>query len=225
MYDTDRSDLMDYSVINKTDIAYLEEMLFDKERNLQAVSFEYLKDVPQNDISYFCTKYGFYCIPTVELLLFLQREIGDETENTIEVGAGNGAISRYLGIRAFDNYMQESPSIKKYYDALQQATVPYGPNVIRMDGNSAVQKYKPKIVIGAYCTHKYNPKEHWREGNQFGFEEHKIIKKVDKYIHIGNEKVHGKKPILKYPHRIVKDDWLLSRSQHKGQNVIWIWEK
>ena len=61
---------MDYSVINKTDISYLEEMLL-KDGQLQAVSFEYLKDVPQNDISYFCTKHGFYCIPTVELLLFL----------------------------------------------------------------------------------------------------------------------------------------------------------
>ena len=216
---------MDYSVINKNDITYLEKLLLDEQGNLKAVSFDYLKDAPQDDISQFCVKYGFYTIPTIELLLFLQREIGDQTDKAIEIGAGHGAISRYLGIRAIDSFMQLNPQIRAYYEALQQTIVPYGSHVEKIDGNSAVKKYKPNIVIGAYCTHLYNPQEHWREGNQFGFDEKKIITKVQKYIHIGNEKVHGKKPILKYPHRIVKEDWIVTRSQHKNQNVIWVWEK
>jgi hypothetical protein len=215
---------MDYSVFDSNNIKYLKELLLDKEGNLKAVSYDYLRDVPQDHISQFCVEQGFYVIPTIELLLFLQREIGDNTERAMEVGAGHGAISRYLGIRAVDNFMQLSPQIKAYYDALRQTIVPYGSHVERIDANSAVTKYKPKIVIGAYCTHKYNPKEHWREGNQFGIEENKIIKHVDKYIHIGNEKVHSKKPILKNEHRIIKEDWIVTRSQHKGQNAIWIWE-
>lgn len=220
-----RGKKMDYSVINKNDITYLEKLLLNEKNELQAVSYDYLKDAPQDDISQFCVKHGFYVIPTVELLLFLQREIGDQTDKAMEVGAGHGAISRYLNIRAVDNFMQLNPQIRAYYEALKQAIVPYGPHVERIDGNSAVQKYKPSIVIGAYCTHLYNPKEHWREGNQFGFDEKKIINKVQKYIHIGNEKVHGKKPILKYPHRIIKEEWIVTRSQHKNQNVIWVWEK
>jgi hypothetical protein len=225
MYDNGRGMAMDYSVINKNDITYLEKLLLNEEGNLKAVSYEFLKDAPQDDISQFCVKYGFYVLPTIELLMFLQREIGDQTDKTMEIGAGHGAISRYLGIRAVDSFMQLNPQIRAYYEALQQAIVPYGSHVEKIDGNSAVRKYKPNIVIGAYCTHLYNPKEHWREGNQFGFDEKKIIKNVEKYIHIGNEKVHGKKPILKFEHRIVKEDWIVTRSQHKNQNVIWIWEK
>jgi hypothetical protein len=216
---------MDFSVLKKSDISYLEKLLLNEEGNLQIISYEYLKDVPQGDISQFCVKYGFYCLPTIELLTFLQEEIGDQKENTIEIGAGHGAISRFLGIKAVDNYMQESPQIKAYYESLKQTIVPYGKHVEKIDANSAVQKYKPKVVIGAFCTHLYNPREHWREGNQFGINEQKIINKVDKYIHIGNEKVHGKKPILKHQHRSSKAEWLLSRSQNKNQNVIWVWEK
>jgi hypothetical protein len=48
---------------------------------------------------------------------------------------------------------------------------------------------------------------------------------VEKYIHIGNQSVHNKKPIMKYKHREIKEEWILSRSQNIGQNVIYIWEK
>jgi hypothetical protein len=221
----EKGEEMDYSIINKTDIAYLEELLLDSQGNLKVVPFEFLKDAPQNDISQFCVKHGFYSIPTTELLTFLEEEIGENKDKTIEIGAGNGAISRYLQIRAVDNFMQLNPQIKAHYEAMGQSIVPYGEHLENIDANSAVKKYKPSIVIGAYCTHKYNPMEHWREGNQFGVEEHKIINKVKKYIHIGNEKVHGKKPILKHKHRTIKEEWLVSRSQHRNSNVIWIWEK
>jgi hypothetical protein len=217
---------MDVKVFNKSDITYLNEMLLDENGRLNIVPYDYLKDVPQDHIMQFCVEQGFYSIPTIELMTFLKNEIGDQSDKAIEIGAGNGVISRTLGIRGTDNYMQANPKIKAYYETLQQATVPYGNEVENIDANSAVQKYKPSIVIGAWCTHKYNPTEHWREGNEFGIDEKKILRKVDKYIHIGNEKIHGKKPILKQkPSRIIKEDWILSRSQHSKQNVIWIWEK
>ncbi|MNG39240.1 hypothetical protein D3C84_1272380 [compost metagenome] len=47
---------------------------------------------------------------------------------------------------------------------LKQAIVPYGEHVIKMYGNEVVCEVKPKYVIGAYCTHRYNPEEHWRGG-------------------------------------------------------------
>lgn len=213
------------NLLNRADIQYLKDLLLDEKGNLKVLDYNYLKDIPQSHLSQFCTEEGFYIIPTIQLLVFLQEEINEDFENTIEIGAGHGAISRVLGIRAVDNYMQDDPKIKALYETYRQKTVPYGDHVERIDANSAVQKYKPNIVIGAYCTHLYNPKEHWREGNAYGIDEKKIIRKVKKYIHIGNEKVHGKKPILKEKTREVKEDWIVGRSLHSKQNVIWIWEK
>ena len=210
--------------MNKEDLSELEEVLL-KDGQLQIVSYQDLQQFSQSQISQFCVLHGFYVIPTLQLIEFLHSEIDGNYDKTIEIGAGHGAISRELGIRAVDNFMQEQKGIKELYETFQQTPVPYGSHVEKIDGNEAIRKYKPSIVIGAYCTHKYNPKEHWRGGNALGFNEKLILERVDKYIHIGNKKVHSKKPILKYKYREIKEDWLISRSQHKNENVIWIWEK
>lgn len=216
---------MEYSVFNKKDISTLNNLLL-KEGELQILPYEYLKPFSQNEISQFCVENGFYVVPTVELVVFLQNEIGENNnDKAMEIGAGHGAISRSLNIRAIDNFMQLKPEIKALYDNLKQEIVPYGKHVEKMDGNEAIKKYKPNVVIGAYATHKYNPKEHWRGGNAYGFNEKLILERVKKYIHIGNKSTHSKKPILKYRHREIKEEWIVSRSQHIGENVIWIWEQ
>lgn len=216
---------MDYTVFTKSDISQLENLLL-KDGELQILPYESLKSFSQNEISQFCLENGFYVIPTIELILFLQDEIGeDNLQQTIEIGAGHGSISRTLNIRAVDNFMQLQPEVKALYNSLQQAIVPYGKHVEKIDGNEAIRKYKPKIVVGAYCTHKYNPKEHFRGGNALGFNEKLILERVNKYIHIGNKSTHGKKPILKYKHREIKEDWIITRSFKSKENVIWIWEK
>jgi hypothetical protein len=216
---------VDVSTFELSDISKLKNLLL-KEGELQILPFEQLKEFSQNEISQFCVQEGFYIIPTQELIHFLQSEIGDtDLSKVMEIGAGHGAISRELKIRAVDNYMQEIPEVRAMYEAMQQTIVPYGKHVEKMDGNEAIRKYKPSIVIGAYCTHKYNPKEHFRGGNQYGFNEKLILERVQKYIHIGNQSVHNKKPIMKYKHREIKEEWILSRSQNIGQNVIYIWEK
>lgn len=221
-YDEKSSDV---TIFNKSDISELENLLLIN-GELQIVSYEYLKQFTQNEISQFCVENGFYTIPTLELIDFLQDEIDEiDLEKVIEIGAGHGAISRKLNIRAVDNFMQLKPEVKALYETLEQAIVPYGKHVEEIDGNEAIRKYKPKIVIGAYCTHKYNVKEHWRGGNTWGFNEKLILERVDKYIHVGNRSTHSKKPILKYKHREIKEDWIVTRSFKPKENVIWIWEK
>jgi hypothetical protein len=216
---------MEFSFFDKTDISTLENILV-KDGELQIVPYEYLKPFSQNEISQFCVDFGCYIIPTVELLLFLQREIGaTDLSKVMEIGAGHGAISRTLKIRAVDNFMQEKPEVRALYETMKQAIVPYGKHVEKIDGNEAIRKYKPTIVIGAYCTHKYNPNEHFRGGNALGFNEKLILERVQKYIHIGNKTVHRKKPILKYKYREIKEEWIVGRSQVPKDNVIWIWEK
>ena len=108
-----------------------------------------------------------------------------------------------------------------------QMTVNYGKNVEKYEAIDAIRRFKPKIVIGSWVTHKYNYKFHYNGGFQYGIREDVILDKVDKYIFIGNEYTHEKKLILKDnpPTRTYKFPWLVSRSGKKDKNVIWIWEK
>jgi len=212
-------------VFKKSDISELENLLL-KDNKLQIVSYKDLQGFTKEQISQFCVQNGFYTIPTLELISFLQEEIKDvELNQVLEIGAGHGAISKALNIRAVDSFMQDKEEIKEVYNLLRQTPVPYGEHVEKYDGNDAIRRFKPKIVIGAYCTHKYNPKEHWRGGNAFGFNEKLILERVEKYIHVGNRHVHNKKPILKYKHREIKEDWIVTRSFYPKDNIIWIWEK
>ena len=150
--------ISDVTIFNKSDISELEDLLL-KDGELQIVSYEELETFTQNQISQFCVENGFYSIPTIELINFLREEIGQEQLlQTIEIGAGHGAISRELNIRAVDNYMQLKPEIRALYESLEQTIVPYGKHVEEIDGNEAIRKYKPKVIVGAYCTHKYNLK-------------------------------------------------------------------
>jgi hypothetical protein len=217
--------LNDINVIKSSDLTALENLLLDENGNLKIVAYENFKDIPQNTISQFCVKYGFYVLPTIELVDFLKEEINHEFDKTIEIGAGNGVLSRDLGIRGVDNYMQRKAEIKAYYESLRQTIVPYDDDhVERIDGLQAIKKYRPNNVIALFFTHKYNQREHWRGGNQYGIDEKKILEQVKKYIHVGNEKVHGKKPILSKKHREIKEDWIITRSFEPQKNVIWIWD-
>lgn len=210
-------------VLKQEDIRYMDDILFDSKGRLQVVPYDIIKDIPQNHISMFCVQKGLYAIPTQELIDFLKEEIGEQ--KAIEIGAGNGAICKALGIIGTDSFMQLEPAIKARYELMRQAIVPYGEHVEKLDAKEAVRKYRPEIVVAAWCTHKYNPKEHWREGNQWGINEKLILEKTKKYIHIGNEKTHGKKPILNYPHRTIKAPWIVSRAINPDLNAIFIWEQ
>jgi hypothetical protein len=164
-----------------------------------------------------------YSIPTTELIEFLKDEIGEL--KAIEIAAGSGTICAALGIKGTDNFMQDVPQVRAYYETFRQTPVQYGAHVERLDGNAAVKKYRPDVVVAAWCTHKYDPTQPWRGGNQFGVDEKILFRKTNKkYIMIGNEKVHAQKPLLSLPHRVVKEPWIISRAFDSSKNVIYIWE-
>lgn len=214
------------NLIKKQDITELSKLLLNEKGELQIVSYELLKPFTPEQIAYFCNMNGFYSIPTTELVDFLREEIGEANlEKTIEIAAGNGMMAKALGIKATDSFMQEREDVKSAYNKYGQPTVPYGEHVEKIDGNDAVRKYKPKVVVASWCTHKFIPKESWRGGNSLGVNEKLIIERVDKYIHIGNMDSHKNKPALAKKHRIVKADWIVSRSLDQSKNVIFIWEK
>ncbi|MDD5649828.1 MAG: hypothetical protein PHF86_05310 [Candidatus Nanoarchaeia archaeon] len=182
-----------------------------------------MAQIPSNHLAIFGHKYGFYCFPTIELANWLKDNF--DLSKMIEIGAGHGALARYLKIPATDSKLMDDPQIQNYYSMMGQPTVKYPNDVEKITAKDAVYKYKPKIVLGCWVTHKYTMQEHDRGGNMYGVDEGWILKRVDQYIIIGNEKVHNKKKILDLPHKAYQFPWLYSRSVEPTKNIIYVWDK
>lgn len=203
-----------------SDITYIENELF-KNKDFIIKSYEYFKNISDNDLKVFTHKHAFYNIPTLEQITWLKNYI--KNKNTIEIGSGNGFLAKALNINATDNFQQESNAMNALYNLFNQPTVKYGRNVQKVSGNSAVELYNPDIVLACWVTQKYIEGK-TINGNVNGIIEEEIINKAT-YVFIGNETVHANKYILKYPHQTFKFPWLLSRKGFDNKNVIWIWEK
>ena len=205
--------------LEETDISELESLLI-RDGKIEAAPYSELNRFSQNELSLFCHKHGVYQLPTNELIDFIRKEIGER--GSIEIGSGNGCIGRSLGIRMTDNKMQDLPHIKRYYEAMRQPTIRYGEDVEHLDAIGAVKKYRPEVVIGCWVTHLF--KEGMETGNAMGIEEEMLFELgVKKYIHIGNELTHRHKPILAiYDCKRIQNEWLLSRSASRENNIIYI---
>jgi hypothetical protein len=56
----------------------------------------------------------------------------------------------------------------------------------------------------------------------YGIVEGKILKAVNKYIHVGNNVTHKDKPILKHPHEELYFEWIITRAVSQIENRILI---
>lgn len=197
-------------------------------RHLKIMPASFYRQFRQVDITAFCLMAGIYCLPTVELLDVLNTLILEASpdRNVIELGAGNGALGRGLGIRSTDSFMQDDPGIQALYTSMRQPPVVYGENVERMDANTAVETLRPTVAVAAWLTHKYDPARHELQGNMFGVDEGAILKRVKRYIVVGNLGVHSKKPIMPQVSQVIRGDYLFSRSiKHSADNAIFIWDQ
>lgn len=195
----------------------IESLMWEDTFNLKLYSLEdYERLLTPMEICYFAWKHGLYQLPTIEFIEHLKLHmIGANVllSDVIEIGAGAGQIGRHLGIRMTDSKLQEEPEIQAYYAAVGQPLIKYHPDVEKIDANSAVIKYQPKIVIGCWIT----------EFPQliFGVKEPEMMKLINQYVFVGNRIPHTGKPLLEgrssdyYP-------WLVSRSFHPEENRIWI---
>jgi hypothetical protein len=206
--------------INPIDLSYLEKELLDNNQ-LKVMPASFYKDIPQNDLSYFCWKHGFYSLPTTELCEWLKEQI--DGRSTIEIGAGHGAVAKYLGIPATDSKLQETTAMQVVYTLQGQPTVKYPPHIIKLRGNDAVTYYKPEVVIACWVTQIYKETEHWRGGNMFGVDEDFLLDNVSTYIHVGHTKTHGIKRILNRPHKEFRFPWLYGRSMDAANHIIYVW--
>lgn len=196
--------------------------------HLRIMPAEYYSRFRQQDLSAFCLVQGLYCLPTFELLDKLNELIleADPYREAIEIGAGNGAIGRGLGIPATDSMMQDNPSVAYLYETVfKQPTVNYGKNVRQIDGNAAVESLRPNVVIGAWVTHMYDSRDPDRGGNVLGIDEWDILRRVRRYIVVGNTVIHGKKPIMSQVSQVIKAPYLFSRSaMYHDKNAIFVWD-
>jgi hypothetical protein len=197
--------------------------VFNEFGNLKIMPASFYQQTTVAERCKLCVRHGLYCLPTEELVQYLRDFIG--ARRAIEIGAGNGVLAKALGIPATDNRMQEMPHYRKKYEALQQQPVRYGDNVERLDASVAVKRYQPKVVIGAWVTHRYDPKRHAAGGNEMGIVEEAIIKACDTYVMIGNESVHRAKSIWSLPHDIDYPSWLYSRAYNGTRDFIATWSR
>jgi hypothetical protein len=210
--------------------------VFDPERHISTLSdldavlleAEQLKILPaatlakidQTDLLFWCFQRAIYGLPSVELVDWLRAKIAGRS--AIEIGAGNGALARALGIPATDSWMQAKPEIERYYRSIGQTPISYAPDVERLDARAAIKKYQPDVVVGSWITHRYMKERPELGGNAEGVDEHWVIEQVETYIFIGAQSTHHQKPILELPHERLAPIWLFGRGK-PNERFIAVW--
>lgn len=214
-----------FDVLMAIDVSYLDERWLDENGRIRLLPAEEFRSVPLDHLRIWCHKHARYGIPTLELVEWLREQIDDQM--AIEVGAGCGDLGYHLGIIRTDSYIQTDPKVRSYFFSLGQVPVTPPPDVIRMDAERAVRKYKPDVVIASWLTRRFVPGRDRQGVSQafaYGAREEEIVRAAT-YIHIGNRNVHGEKNILSLPHEEYQFDWLVSRARDQSQNVIWVWRR
>lgn len=215
----------DHKIFNKDEIVdthYLDKILLQDGKLVIISANEYDK-IPQDHLVMWCHRHGVYNIPTAELIEWLKLHV--VPNETIEIGAGMG-LGRHLGIPMTDScYMKNNMEVRLSYLLMDQPITEYPSDIIEMDAVTAISHYKPSVVIGCWITHRYDERRHGRGGNKFGVDEKFVLDNVKKYIMVGNESVHEKKPLLGLPHKTFRFPWVRSRSVNPTKNVIYMWEQ
>jgi hypothetical protein len=207
------------------DVKYLNEILLDDNGYVRVHPAEVYDNIPNLHLRIWLHFQGRYSLPTLELIQFLENEIGLLKNETIEIGAGAGDLGHALGIKMTDSFIQLQPDVRLHYELMHQPLVPYGQDVEKLEAIEAIIKYKPKIVVGSWITQLY--KEGDVDGSIYGVDEERLLDLVDKYILIGSKKAHGSKRILVREHKEYDFAHLVgrARSDAGNENIIFVWSK
>lgn len=210
-------------IIDPSKVRDISPLLLDEQKQLKVVPARVFQETTMQERALFGVRNAYYGFLTTELIAYLKDFIGDRS--AIEIGAGHGGLGRALGIPATDSHQQDRPEIKAYYNALQQPVITYGEDVEMLDAHSAVEKYKPQVVVASWVTHRYTEARASAGGNQDGVNEEAIIDACEAYVFIGNEKVHAAKSIWQRPHEKFSPYWVFSRAANGTADFIAIWRK
>jgi len=207
--------------LKRDDIHYLDQVLLDEKGLVRVLPATRLRELDPEHVRLWLHWNAIYQLPSVELVEWLRARIGGRS--AIEIGSGNGAIGRALGIPRTDNRCQEWPEVMDHLALTQQPVVKYGEDVETLPAAGAIKKYRPQVVVACWVTHIYNKREHERGGNMYGVDEDWLVNRVETYIHVGATTSHSQKRILSRPHDEVRADWLFGRAKPEDR-VIWTWE-
>lgn len=185
---------------------------------IQVLPASFWESTTVHERALFGARTGIYSFPTLELVERLRELIAGRS--AIEIGAGHGVLAEALGIPGTDSFQQLMPQYRRIYDAGNLAIAPYGPKVVEMHASRAVRHYKPDVVIGCWCTHKYDPKQHARGGNEVGVDEFDILRHCSTYVLVGNEKVHAHTPLWDREHTIEHPPYVYSRASNGSADFI-----
>lgn len=209
-------------VLEPVDLAPLDRALLDGQGLVRLLPAADLHQIPRPALRYWLHMRAVYGLPTTELIAWLQEQIGER--RAIEIGAGNGALGRALGIPRTDSHVQQTDEMKQRYASLSigaQAPVSYPPDVKRMEALDAVDHYRPHTVVASWVSQK------WRPGDEqafvYGVDEWALLKRVRRYIFIGALSSHDQKRILTRPHETYAPPWLVSRAE-PGIDRIWVFQ-
>lgn len=213
----------DVKVVSDANTDYLNKILLDDKGRYQPVPAAILHDINIEHLQLWAIKMGVYQFVTTEMIDWLKNEIGDN--RAIEIAAGNGAISRALGIIGTDSYRQQDLDVKLFYDLLGHATTDPPKDILKYEALAAVKKFRPHTVVGAFITQYGTKAERQKDFvcNPTGVKEWEILYYIRKYICFGNLNTHPGKKIYQLPHKVYKFDWLLSRAIDQSQNRVWVW--
>lgn len=212
-------------------VGYLDERFLDEEGHLRIVPAADYDAVDRVDLRLWCHHHAFYGLPTSELVAWLSERLAGR--RAIEIGSGNGALGRALGIPRTDSYLQEAgtnPVVDFMHGATGQPRVRYGDDVERLEAKDAVRKYRPLVVVGMWISEKCDPSKPVPKhgGNMFGVNDAWILERVEEYILVSNLAVHGHRAIArppgpKIPAQIIREPWIRSRASQPEEDVIFAW--
>lgn len=212
-------------VINEdqvTPIGVMSATLNGFQNSIQVLSAQTYLQYGELSLRYWANQFGIFSIPTLELAEWLQRHCRERSIH--EVGCGNAAMAKHLGIYCSDGRSNGvAQAIAKAVGSSSAVTPRW---VQTKTANQAAQLYKPQIVLAQWVTPGGgNPKDPEDLRNGYGPDYSDILKHCKELIFIGNDSVHGDSLDRSLPQadETFRYPWLLSRARDQSQNFIKIW--
>jgi len=202
-------------VLPNIDVDHLDARLLEADGRPKVVPAEVYASVPWVQLRVWCHQRAVYGLPSAELIERLREMIGGRP--AIEVGDGSGSLGRALGIPMTDSFMQLRADVAILYALQGQPCIHYGADVRKMEALSAIDQFKPQVVVGSWLTQFSDGS---REGSMYGIDEEALLDKVETYILFGSIRNHGTKAICQRPHRVIQEPWMWSRAE---DSALFIW--
>ncbi len=211
-----------FTILEAKDLKDISQELLLPNGKMKLLPAAFYDAIDKGNLRLFCHSYARYGIPTTELIDFLIQKI--DGRSAIEIGSGHGDLGYHLNIKMTDSKIQKNPEIQESYRAMKQPIIDYPDDVEEIDALDAVEKYKPSVVVASWVT-TYAPHVMPYGSNPHGIKETKILDKIETFIIVGNNDLHGDKPIRKLPHLEIYEPWIKSRATNPENNRIYIWDR